>query len=324
MTTFGDTDHRPDHRTGHLDTGTSQPPGSPAGGVEVRGLTRTFGQVRAVDAVSFTVRPGLLTGFVGGNGAGKTTTMRMIMGVLAPTSGEVLWDGRPITAGDRRTFGYMPEERGLYPKQPVLDQLVYLGRLRGLSTAAARASVTEHLERLGLTDRARDHVEKLSLGNQQRVQIIAALMGEPQALILDEPFSGLDPVAVDNMADLLREHTARGVPVLFSSHQLDLVERLCERLVVLSRGLVVANGSPDDLRSRSVVRHRIVLSGDAGWVRDVAGVQVVDVEGSSALLELVKPGAERTLLAEAVRRGDVHEFAPQRPSLAQIYREVTA
>jgi ABC-2 type transport system ATP-binding protein len=218
----------------------------------------------------------------------------------------------------------MPEERGLYPKQPVLDQLVYLGRLRGLSTAAARASVTEHLERLGLTDRAKDQVEKLSLGNQQRVQIIAALMGEPQALVLDEPFSGLDPVAVDNMADLLREHTARGVPVLFSSHQLDLVERLCERLVVLSRGRVVANGAPDELRSRSVVRHRIVLSGDAGWVRGVPGVLAVDVDGTSALVEVVEPGAERGLLAEAVRRGDVHEFTPQRPSLAQIYREVTA
>jgi ABC-2 type transport system ATP-binding protein len=320
MTTFGDTHHR----TGHRDTGAPPPPDAPAGGVEVRGLTRSFGQVRAVDDVSFAVLPGLLTGFVGGNGAGKTTTMRMIMGVLAPTGGEVLWGGRPITAGDRRRFGYMPEERGLYPKQPVLDQLVYLGRLRGLSTAAARASVTEHLERLGLTGRAKDQVEKLSLGNQQRVQIIAALMGEPQALVLDEPFSGLDPVAVDNMADLLREHTARGVPVLFSSHQLDLVERLCERLVVLSRGRVVANGTPDELRSRSVVRQRIVLSGDAGWVRGVPGVLAVDVDGTSALVEVVEPGAARALLAEAVRRGDVHEFTPQRPSLAQIYREVTA
>ncbi len=324
MTTFGDTEHRTGHLPGDQGTSTAQPQQAPTSGVEVRGLTRSFGQIRAVDDVSFTVASGLLTGFVGGNGAGKTTTMRMIMGVLAPTSGEVLRDGRPITAADRRRFGYMPEERGLYPKQPVLDQLVYLGRLRGLSTAAARTSVTEHLERLGLAERAKDHVEKLSLGNQQRVQIIAALMGEPQALVLDEPFSGLDPAAVDNMADLLREHTARGVPVLFSSHQLDLVERLCERLVVLSRGRVVANGTPDELRSHSVVRHRIVLSGDAGWVRGIAGVHAVDVEGSSALVEVVEPGAERALLAEAVRRGDVHEFSPQRPSLAQIYREVTA
>jgi ABC-2 type transport system ATP-binding protein len=292
--------------------------------IELRHLTRTFGEIRAVDDVSFTVAAGQLTGFVGGNGAGKTTTMRMLMGVLAPTAGDVLWDGRPITALDRRRFGYMPEERGLYPKQAVLDQLVYLGRLRGLGAAAARTSVTAHLERLGLADRARDHVEKLSLGNQQRVQIIAALMGQPQALVLDEPFSGLDPAAVDNMADLLREHTSRGVPVLFSSHQLDLVERLCERLVVLARGRVVASGTPDDLRATSVARHRLVLSGDAGWVRGLGGVHAVDVEGHTALLEILEHGAERALLEEALRRGEVHEFSPQRPSLAQIYREVTA
>ena len=291
---------------------------------ELRHLTRTFGEIRAVDDVGFTVPAGLLTGFVGGNGAGKTTTMRMLMGVLAPTAGEVLWDGRPITQHDRRRFGYMPEERGLYPKQPVLDQLVYLGRLRGLSASAARTSVTTHLERLGLSERARAHVEKLSLGNQQRVQIIAALMGRPRALVLDEPFSGLDPAAVDSMADLLREHTARGVPVLFSSHQLDLVERLCERLVVLARGRVVAAGSPDELRAHSVTRHRLVLSGDAGWVRGVPGIHAVDVEGHTALLEVVEHGTERGLLEEALQRGEVHEFSPPRPSLAQIFREVTA
>ncbi|GAA2480567.1 ATP-binding cassette domain-containing protein [Terrabacter carboxydivorans] len=292
--------------------------------IELRHLSRTFGEIRAVDDVSLTVTAGLLTGFVGGNGAGKTTTMRMLMGVLSPTGGEVLWDGRPITQLDRRSFGYMPEERGLYPKQPVLDQLVYLGRLRGLGATAARASVTSHLERLGLADRAKDHVEKLSLGNQQRVQIVAALMGSPRALVLDEPFSGLDPAAVDSMADLLREHTSRGVPVLFSSHQLDLVERLCERLVVLARGRVVASGTPEELRSHSVARHRLVLSGDAGWVRGVPGIHAVDVDGTTALLEVVEDGAERRLLEEALRRGTVHEFSPRRPSLAQIYREVTA
>src|SRR6478735_9414395 len=292
--------------------------------LEVRDLRRDFGEVRAVDGVSFTVPAGALTGFVGGNGAGKTTTMRMVMGVLSITAGEVLWGGRPITQADRRQLGYMPEERGLYPKQPVLDQLIYLGRLRGMSTAQARTSVLSHLERLGLADRSRDHVEKLSLGNQQRVQIVAALMGRPRGLVLDEPFSGLDPEAVDSRADLLREHTSRGVPVLFSSHQLDLVERLCERLVVLARGRVVASGTPDDLRSLSVARHRLVLSGDAGWVRGVPGIHAVDVEGRTALLEVVEHGGERRLLEEALRRGEVHEFSPQRPSLAQIYREVTA
>lgn len=293
------------------------------GDLELRALTRQFGEHRAVDRVSFEVRGGTLTGFVGSNGAGKTTTMRMIMGVLSMTSGEVLWRGRPVTREDRREFGYMPEERGLYPKQPVLDQLVYLGRLRGMTAASAKATVLEHLELLGLAERAKDHVEKLSLGNQQRVQIIAALMGHPQALVLDEPFSGLDPVAVDGMADLLRAHTARGVPVLFSSHQLDLVERLCERLVILKQGRVVAAGTPDDLRASSIVRQRLVLSGDAGWVRDVPGVHVVDVDGRSALLEVVEPEAEQRLLTTAVSRGSLRQYSPERPTLAQIYREVT-
>ncbi|WP_418275590.1 ABC transporter ATP-binding protein [Isoptericola jiangsuensis] len=292
--------------------------------LEVRDLTRTFGERRAVDGISFTAEGGLLTGFVGSNGAGKTTTMRMMMGVLAISSGEVLIDGRPLTRADRRSFGYMPEERGLYPKQPALDQLVYLARLRGVPASAARTEALDLLERLGLGERVKDHVEKLSLGNQQRVQIVAALMGRPQALVLDEPFSGLDPAAVDGMVDLLREHTARGVPVLFSSHQLDLVERLCERLVILRSGEVVADGTPDELRSAGTVRHRLVVGSDAGWVRGVPGVHAVDVDGPTALLELVDDAASQRLLAEALERGPVHELSPVRPSLAQIYREVTA
>lgn len=292
--------------------------------LEVHNLTRLFGDARAVDGVSFTAPSGLLTGFVGANGAGKTTTMRMIMGVLAITSGEVRFGGNPITAQDRRVFGYMPEERGLYPKQPVLDQLVYLARLSGLSARAARTEVLEQLDRLGLADRAKDHVEKLSLGNQQRVQIIAALTGSPRALILDEPFSGLDPNAVDGMVDLLREHTARGVPVLFSSHQLDLVERLCERLVVLKAGQVVASGAPSDLQRTGRVRHRLVVGSDAGWVRGVPGVHAVDVDGPVALIELPDDATAQRVLTLALERDTVHEFTPVRPTLAQIYREVTA
>ncbi|WP_407320167.1 ATP-binding cassette domain-containing protein [Isoptericola halotolerans] len=292
--------------------------------LEVHDLTRTFGDRRAVDAVSFTARGGLLTGFVGSNGAGKTTTMRMMMGVLAITSGEVRFGGSPVTRADRRSFGYMPEERGLYPKQPALDQLVYLARLRGIPAVTARAEAMEHLERLGLADRAKDHVEKLSLGNQQRVQITAALMGRPRALILDEPFSGLDPAAVDGMVDLLREHTARGVPVLFSSHQLDLVERLCERLVILRTGQVVADGTPTELQEAGTLRHRLVLDADAGWVRGVPGVHAVDVDGPTALVELADDATAQRLLATALERGLVRELSPVRPSLAQIYREVTA
>lgn len=287
-------------------------------------LTRRFGELTAVDGASIDVPAGRLTGFVGGNGAGKTTTMRMITGVLATHGGRVLWDGREITATDRRRFGYMPEERGLYPKQPVLDQLVYLGRLRGVGAAAARSSALALLERFGLADRAGDRVEKLSLGNQQRVQVTAAVMASPVALILDEPFSGLDPDAVIAMADLLREHTVAGVPVLFSSHQLDLVDRLCDRMVIMSGGRVVAQGTGDQLREGQPARYRLVLGEDAGWVRGVRGVRVIDVNGPTALVEPEETGAEQALLRDAVGRGDVREFARVVPALSEIYREVVS
>ena len=292
--------------------------------IELDGLSRSFGDLKAVDDVSFTVPGGQMTGFVGGNGAGKTTTMRLVMGLLATHGGEVRWNGEPMTAAKRRRSGYMPEERGLYPKQKALDQLVYLGELSGMTAAAAKASVMDHLERFGLADRATERVEKLSLGNQQRVQIIAALMTSPDALILDEPFSGLDPQAVDSMVDLLREHTARGVPVLFSSHQLELVERLCDRLVVLSKGRVVAAGAVDELRGAGPARYRITVGGDAGWVRDQPGIHVHDVDGTTALLEFTDPAARRHLLRAALDRGDVIDFARQVPALSEIYREVTA
>ncbi|WP_314036082.1 ATP-binding cassette domain-containing protein [Dietzia sp. CH92] len=290
----------------------------------VNGLTRRFGDNLAVDGVTFEVPAGAMTGFVGGNGAGKTTTMRMIMGVLQPTAGTVTWAGREVTVADRRTFGYMPEERGLYPKQPLLDQLVYLGRLQGRSAAGARRTALDLLDRFGLGERTTDKLESLSLGNQQRVQIAAAVIGEPEFLVLDEPFSGLDPAAVDSMVDLLREHTTRGVPVLFSSHQLDLVERLCDQLVVLSRGRVVSAGTVTELRDRGRVLHRLVVGGDAGWVRALPGLHVVDVDGPTALLELGDPQHTDLVLREAMARGDVRELARVVPSLSDIYREVTS
>ncbi|TQM25511.1 ABC transporter ATP-binding protein [Nocardia bhagyanarayanae] len=291
--------------------------------LEVAHLVRRFGGTLAVDDVSFTVAPGALTGFVGGNGAGKTTTMRMIMGVLALHGGELRWQDRPVTAADRRSFGYMPEERGLYPKQPVFDQLVYLARLRGQSAADARRRAKELLERFDLGGRAKDKLESLSLGNQQRVQIAAAVIAEPSLLILDEPFSGLDPAAVDSMADLLREYAAMDVPVLFSSHQLDLVERLCDQLVILASGRVVGQGSVDELRSTGSTRYRLSLGGDPGWVQAFAGVRVLRTNGSSVLLELDGATTE-ALLGEALARGPVRELAEVRPSVSEIYREVTA
>ncbi|MFH5824159.1 ABC transporter ATP-binding protein [Georgenia sp. AZ-5] len=289
--------------------------------LEVRQLTRRFGDHTAVDDVSFVVAPGRRTGFVGANGAGKTTTMRMIMGVLAVHGGEVLWGDRPITDADRAQFGYMPEERGLYPKQPVLDQLVYLGQLRGMTRRDASSEATRMLERFGLGGRTKDKLEALSLGNQQRVQIVASLLHRPTALILDEPFSGLDPVAVDSMVDMLRDRLREGVPVLLSSHQLDLVDRLCDSLVVLSDGKVMAAGTGDELRARGPRRFRITTAPDAGWLREEPGVRVVDVDGARAVLELDGPDTQDRVLRRAVDRG-LSEFTPLVPTLSEIYREV--
>lgn len=286
-------------------------------------LTRRFGDHLAVDDVSFEVGDGELVGFVGGNGAGKTTTMRMIMGVLQADGGAVRWNDAAVTAADRREFGYLPEERGLYPKQPVLEQVVYLARLHGISAADARDRAATLLDRFGLAGRAKDKLESLSLGNQQRVQIIAAVIARPKLLVLDEPFSGLDPGAVDDMVALLREHTGAGTPVLFSSHQLDLVERLCDRIVILSRGRVVADGAADALRRSGPVRHRLVTGHDTGWVRDIGWLEVVDIAGDTAVVQLADPADTDRLLAEAMRRGSVRELAELVPSVADIYREVS-
>jgi len=288
------------------------------------GLTRRFSDTLAVDDVSFEVPDGQLVGFVGGNGAGKTTTMRMVMGVLAASDGSVRWDDRDVTARDRREFGYLPEERGLYPKQPVIDQLVYLAQLHGISRSGAHRRATELLARFGLGERAKDKLETLSLGNQQRVQVMAAVISRPKMLVLDEPFSGLDPAAVDDMVGLLREFTAARVPVLFSSHQLDLVERLCDRIVILSHGRLVANGAAEELRRSGPIRHRLVTGTDAGWVRDLDWLRIVDVAGNTAIVQLAAESDTDRLLAEAMGRGPVRELAELVPSVADIYREVTA
>ena len=291
--------------------------------LDIDSVTRRFGDLTALDNVSFSVPDGAFTGFVGGNGAGKTTTMRIIMGVLAPTAGEVRWNRQPLTRQDRAEFGYMPEERGLYPKQPILPQLAFLGELHGMDARDARNAAKELLTRFNLGDRTKDKLEKLSLGNQQRVQIAGAVIGDPKALILDEPFSGLDPEAVDEMFTLLTEFTKRGVPVLFSSHQLDLVERLCDQIVILSKGTVVAAGTVEQLRNVGDRQHRIVAGGDLGWLRGRDGVHVVDLDGPEAVIIFADDGAAQSALAEALSRGPVHSFGPIVRPLSDYYREVT-
>ncbi len=289
--------------------------------LQTRGLTRAFSRRTVVDGIDIDVVPGRVTGFVGANGAGKTTTMRMILGVLAATSGDVLWDGLPISVAQRRRIGYMPEERGLYPRMPIAEQLVFLARLYGLTTEDARARALDLLEHFGLADRKDDLLDSLSLGNQQRVQIAASLIHRPDALVLDEPFSGLDPLAVDAMTDLLLRE-AGDKPLLFSSHQLDLVERLCDDLVILSAGRVVAAGSVEELRGQGPERFRVVLEDDdAAWLRDLRGIAVRDVDGSTALVDLDGVAAPE-LLASITERSRVGEFARVHQPLSDIYREV--
>ncbi|MDT7782975.1 MAG: type transport system ATP-binding protein [Pseudonocardiales bacterium] len=285
----------------------------------VRGISRSFGDLKVLDEVSFDVRPGRMTGFLGANGSGKTTTMRIVLGVLAAQGGAVSWRGTEITPQNRPHFGYMPEERGLYPKMKVRDQITWLGRLHGVERSVAQRNTDQLLDDLELTDRANDRLEQLSLGNQQRVQIAAALVHDPDVLILDEPFSGLDPIAVETVLDVLRKRAASGVPVLFSSHQLAIVERLCDDVVIISKGRIAAAGSREELRNRhATARFEIVVAQDAGWVRDVPGVTILDLDGPRAVFE----AEPQQVLAEAVRRGEVRSFTPVVPTLDEIFKEV--
>jgi ABC-2 type transport system ATP-binding protein len=285
-------------------------------------VTKHFGELQALDACTFAARPGRLTGFLGPNGAGKTTAMRAVFGLVALDEGSVAWGGQPIGPAERLRFGYMPEERGLYPRMPVREQLLYLGELCDRPRRDVARSVDGWLGRLGLGDRAGERVDALSHGNQQRVQLIAALVNEPELLVLDEPFSGLDPLAMAVMGELLREVAANGATVLFSSHQLDLVEDLCEDVVIIDHGRVVLAGALDDLRA-SVPERFVdvqVRGRTPDWSR-VDDVEVLAASNGHARLR-VRPGVDLTaVVAEAGRDGELLAFAYQPPTLSEIFHE---
>lgn len=299
-------------------------------------LSRRFGPRLAVDDASFQIERGRLTGFVGANGAGKTTVMRMILGVLAPSAGTVTLDGSELDQTTRRSFGYMPEERGLYPKMALREQMLYFAELHGLSPQKAAANTDALLERLGLTARAKDPIENLSLGNQQRAQVAVSLVHQPAALIMDEPFSGLDPMAVDVILSVLTEQAARGIPVLLSSHQLDVVERLCDDIVIISAGRIVAAGSISGLRHEfNRGQYSLTTDQDLAWLPMVRGITGVAAASSSRLddpdvnqvtrtvtFRADSPAAAQSALKEAIRRGSVEQFGPVTTPLAEIFREV--
>jgi ABC-2 type transport system ATP-binding protein len=294
--------------------------------LEFDGLHKSFGDNHVLDGVGFTVAPGSMFGFVGSNGAGKTTTMRIAMGLVRADAGEVRWHGRPLDPEARRRVGYMPEERGLYPKMKVGEQITYFARLHGLGAAEAARASEEWVERLGLGERRGDQVEKLSLGNQQRVQLAAALVSRPEVLILDEPFSGLDPIGVDSLAEALLDQCRRGVPVVFSSHQLELVERLCDSVGILARGRMVATGTVEELRRRETGRLLRVVVPDAPphWADQLPGVRVVSEQAGDTLLELADGTDDQAVLAAALRTGRVTHFAWQQPTLVELFREAVA
>jgi ABC-2 type transport system ATP-binding protein len=298
--------------------------------LELVKLDKSYGDVRALREMSLTVGSGEIFGFVGSNGAGKTTAMRIAVGVLAADAGEVRWAGLPVALTVSRRIGHMPEERGLYPRMRVGSQLRYLARLHGRSPEQAEQAVQRWTQVLGISNRLDDDVQKLSLGNQQRVQLCAALVFEPDILILDEPFSGLDPVAVDVMSRVLRAQADAGVPVLFSSHQLDLVERLCDRVGIIKEGSMVAVGSIDELRSRGGLRWQVQgPPADAGWPRTVPGARVVSVEGPTTVVEVVDRDGEadqagQEVLRAALAVGPVHAFGPVRPHLVELFRHAVS
>lgn len=294
--------------------------------LEFDSVTKSYGGTVVLDDLSFTVQPGQMFGFCGANGAGKTTTMRIALGLVRADRGQVRWNGRPVDLEIRRRIGYMPEERGLYPKMRVLDQLTYFGMLHGMGRSAAAKAGAEWIERLGVNQRTGDALEKLSLGNQQKVQLAAALVHDPEVLILDEPFSGLDPVGVDALAEALSSRCRAGVPVIFSSHQLDLVERLCDSVGIINHGRMVAHGSVGELREREGDRQLRVVVPDAaaGWAAQLPGVHVLSEHGPEVLLELDDPTRDQEVLVAAQRTGRVQHFSWRAPTLTELFREAVA
>jgi ABC-2 type transport system ATP-binding protein len=291
--------------------------------LEIAQLSKRYGTVTALDGASFAAQPGRLLGFLGPNGAGKTTAMRCVFGLARPDHGEVRWRGRPVDRQARYRFGYMPEQRGLYPRMRVGDQLRYLAEHHGLTGSAARAAAGAWLERLGLAERSGSKLEDLSHGNQQRVQLASALVHDPELLVLDEPFSGLDPIGIATMSAVLRERAAAGVSVLFSSHQLDLVEELCEDVVIIARGRIVAAGPIEALKQASGRRHlEVEVEASGGdWLDGRSDLQLLERRGDRLKLLVPDDVQLDELLRQAQDAGRVRRFSFQPPALSELFME---
>jgi ABC-2 type transport system ATP-binding protein len=293
--------------------------------LELDDLHRRFGDVRALDGMTFSVPPRTMFGFLGPNGAGKTTAMRAILGVTSLDSGSIRFDGVPVDDRARRRFGYMPEERGLYPSMRVLDQLQYFGRLHDMDAAAAYRAGEQLCRRLGLSERLHSKVEELSLGNQQRVQLAAALVHDPELLVLDEPFSGLDPVGVDDLSQTLAERAAAGATIVFSSHQLDLVEHLCEEVAIVDHGRLVASGSVSELAHGGATRLAVRVAGDrtGRWADALPpGARALSVAADGTVTVGLQLESLSDPVLDAARAGGrVEQFGTATRRLSEVFRE---
>lgn len=294
-----------------------------AGVLALDGLSRRYGEVTALEDLSFSAPAGQVMGFLGPNGAGKTTTMRAIFGLTELDAGTVRWNGQPIDEAQRRRFGYMPEERGLYPSMYIGEQIEYLGRLHGMTATDAATATRSWLERLGIADRAHDKVETLSHGNQQRAQLAAALVHGPEVLVLDEPLAGLDPAGIDAIGQVLLEQARDGRCVLFSSHQLDQVEDLCQSVTIIDHGRLVVTGTVEELTTSGAGRLVVRVEGDreGSWAQQVPGVTVSEVDAGAVRLVLDAATDTDRVLQAAMAAGRVSEFVVERRRLSEVFRE---
>ncbi|HEV8402897.1 MAG TPA: ATP-binding cassette domain-containing protein [Candidatus Limnocylindrales bacterium] len=293
--------------------------------LEIDRVTKRFGSTTALDRLTFEVGRGEVFGFLGANGAGKTTTMRICLGIVVADDGAIRWDGRPVAELPRRTWGYLPEERGLYPRMNVLDQLVYFGSLYGMEPARARREALGWLARFRIPEYATRRAEELSKGNQQKVQFIAAVLHDPEVLLMDEPFTGLDPVNLILLREAFAELRERGRTVIFSTHQMETAEAMCESVAIVDHGRLLAGGRVRDLKQASGRRTlRIGVGGEAtpAWLESLPGVGAARSNATGVELELL-PGGDPASILSAIfaRGGSVSRFEVVEPSLETLFIE---
>jgi ABC-2 type transport system ATP-binding protein len=291
--------------------------------LKVEQIHKSFGQVQAIADLSLTVEEGALFGFLGPNGAGKTTTMRMILNILRPDSGRITWKNTPVSEVPRRTWGYLPEERGLYPRMEVGDHMLFLARLHGLSRQDAVRELDEWLERFQIEANRQKKVEELSKGNQQKIQFMAAILHDPDVLIMDEPFSGLDPINANLLKEAFLEMHRRGKTIIFSTHQMDQVEELCQDIVIIDRGRSVIQGSVQEIKrqqGRSVARLKLDNDPEARWLDALAGIKVTGRRQDYIEMHLQRDLNPDLIVEAALQHGGIiSRFEVVEPSLTDIF-----